>query len=35
MERRQIPLSEANELVTTLRNREFDRYARDFAGPAF
>jgi len=27
---RQIPLSEANKLVIILRNREFDRYARDF-----
>ncbi len=27
---RQIPLSEANKLVLILRNREFDRYARDF-----
>ena len=27
---RKIPLSEANKLVIILRNREFDRYARDF-----
>ena len=27
---RQIPLSEANRLVIILRNRELDRYARDF-----
>ncbi len=27
---RQIPLNEANKLVIILRNREFDRYARDF-----
>jgi O-methyltransferase involved in polyketide biosynthesis len=27
---RQIPLSEANKIVIILRNREFDRYARDF-----
>lgn len=27
---RQIPLSEANKVVIILRNREFDRYARDF-----
>lgn len=27
---RRIPLSEANKLVIILRNREFDRYARDF-----
>ena len=27
---RQIPMSEANKLVIILRNREFDRYARDF-----
>jgi len=27
---RQIPLSQANKLVIILRNREFDRYARDF-----
>jgi len=27
---RQIPLSEANKLVIILRNRELDRYARDF-----
>lgn len=27
---RQIPLREANKVVLILRNREFDRYARDF-----
>ncbi len=27
---REIPLSEANKLVIILRNRQFDRYARDF-----
>jgi len=27
---KRIPLSEANKLVIVLRNREFDRYARDF-----
>ena len=27
---RRIPLSEANKLVVILRNRELDRYARDF-----
>jgi O-methyltransferase involved in polyketide biosynthesis len=27
---RQMPLSEANKLVIILRNREFDRYVRDF-----
>jgi O-methyltransferase involved in polyketide biosynthesis len=27
---RQIPLTEANKLVIILRNREFDRYVRDF-----
>jgi O-methyltransferase involved in polyketide biosynthesis len=27
---RQIPLSKANKLAIILRNREFDRYARDF-----